>query len=697
LRDVLQDKVALVFMAAAAVFLGLAIIGGIRAYSPVPFWDMWDGYLNFYFKVEAGDWSAWWAQHNEHRPILARMFFWIDLAWFHGSVWFLLVINYLLACCICLVFWLYAREASAGNLNFFGFFFIAWLFSWSQKENFTWGFQSQFFLAQLLPLSAGYFLYLATTRKNKSNVYFSLSAILGILSIGTMANGVLVLPLLTLYAVIVRLAWRKCVFLAVLALALAGAYFHGYQTPGGHGSFWLGLRANPLGLIQYVLLYLGGPFYYFFGEDRVAQNLAQLAGLSLVVSSLTFAWKAIRAPRQAALPLALLTFMLYLGASAVATGGSRLLFGLEQALSSRYMTPALMTWAALFILYLPALQRLPVKIKGKLWVAFLLLLLFMLPTQLKALQSRQQVLFERNIAALALALEIKDQAQIGTIHPQAEAALLIAKKAAAANLSVFGMAPIKNARERLGTHSVLSAADATPCQGHLAGVQEIIGDPRYLQVRGWIFNPATHLVPDMLSLVDSQGRVVGLALTGQPRPRFAVASGPAAAYSGFKGYLSIDQQGKTVTLQDADVSCQLSIQVPKIFYRLSPDPPEAARVTVSQEQVLPGNEWLGSEYYKTKFDNLVVFGSLIHADADTCKISLHVRLGDRLLYRSGPTSGRQFVEIMGSTLPPLLLPAALEWTELEFSNKTLPDEFDVTFSDRGSDWGEWSAIAVRAK
>ena len=152
MRDVLKDKVALVFMGAAVVFLGLATIGGIRAYSPVPFWDMWDGYLNFYFTLNTGDLSAWWAQHNEHRPVLARLFFWIDLAWFHGSVWFLLVINYLLACCICLVFWLYAREASAANLNFFGFFLIAWLFSWSQEENFTWGFQSQFFLAQLLPL-----------------------------------------------------------------------------------------------------------------------------------------------------------------------------------------------------------------------------------------------------------------------------------------------------------------------------------------------------------------------------------------------------------------------------------------------------------------------------------------------------------------------------------------------------------------
>jgi hypothetical protein len=693
-----NHKITLLFGALAVAFIGLAVIGGFRAYSPVPYWDMWEGYLDFYFKLGTGDWSVWWAQHNEHRPVLAKIFFWMDLAWFHGSLWFLLVINYLLVFCICLVFWLYAREEPAHQLEFLWFFLLAWLFSWAQEENFTWGFQNQFFLAQLLPLLAFYFLYLATTRQTKSTVYFSLAAIIGVLSIGSMANGVLVLPLLALYALTVRLAWRKIVFLAVLSIALVGVYFHDYLPPEGHGSLLLALRTNPLGLIQYVLLYLGGPFYYLFGEGRVAQNLAQLAGLFFLMSSLAFAWKALRAPRESALPLALLTFILYIGLTALGTGGGRLIFGLKQALSSRYITPALMAWASLFILYLPALPRLPDKIKGKLWLPFLLLLMLMLPVQLKALQSHQRVIFERNLAALALALEIKDQVQIGNVYPHAEPTLTIAKKAAAGDLSVFGRPPLKNARERLGTQSALGATAAAPCQGHLDAGQQIIGEPRYLRVSGWIFNPATHTVPEVLNLADSQGRVVGLALTGQPRPDVAKAVvAPAAAFSGFKGYLSADQQGKTVTLVDTAASCQLRIQVPKIYYRLSQSHFEAANVTVSREQVLPGNEWLGKDHYQSHFDHLVVFGSFRQSDADTGEISLHLRRGDRLLYRSGLTSGHQFVEIVGSSLPPLSLPAVPEWTELEFSAETLPDEFDAKFSDRGSGWEEWSAIAVRAK
>ncbi|MGD4365427.1 hypothetical protein QT713_22860, partial [Xanthomonas citri pv. citri] len=41
-------------------------------FSPVPFWDMWDGGLGFYVR-QMTDVSQWWAQHNEHRIVLSRI------------------------------------------------------------------------------------------------------------------------------------------------------------------------------------------------------------------------------------------------------------------------------------------------------------------------------------------------------------------------------------------------------------------------------------------------------------------------------------------------------------------------------------------------------------------------------------------------------------------------------------------------
>jgi hypothetical protein len=90
----------LVAAISAVTFIVLAIIGTIRDYSPVPTMDMWPGFLNFYLKATAGDWSAWWQAHVSHRIVLSRLFFWLDLRFFGGGGWFSLTITYLCISCV---------------------------------------------------------------------------------------------------------------------------------------------------------------------------------------------------------------------------------------------------------------------------------------------------------------------------------------------------------------------------------------------------------------------------------------------------------------------------------------------------------------------------------------------------------------------------------------------------------------------
>ena len=71
----------------------IAIFGGAYLYSPIPYWDMWGGYLDFFLRVNNGDYGVWWSQHNEHRIILSRLLFWLDLKWFGGVSIFLIVFN----------------------------------------------------------------------------------------------------------------------------------------------------------------------------------------------------------------------------------------------------------------------------------------------------------------------------------------------------------------------------------------------------------------------------------------------------------------------------------------------------------------------------------------------------------------------------------------------------------------------------
>jgi hypothetical protein len=546
------------FSVMALVFVALAIIGGVRGYSPVPFWDMWDGYLGFYVKVMSGDVSAWWAQHNEHRIVLARLFFWLDFVLFSGQGWFLVVINYLLQAVVCLVFWIIWKESKDEKHNWIGFFLIAWLFWWIQKNNLEWGFQSQFILAQLLPLAALYFLHRACYGRTVFNKWFLLAIAFGVLSIGSMANGVLALPIMTVYALLARMGLRRIVILTTVSALTLVAYFYGYVAPAGHGSLGQALRTNPLGLLHYVVVYVGGAFS--FGDSHVGLWSATISGVFLIGSSVLFALKALVRPSEGTMRLVLLAFILYIGGTALGTAGGRLIFGIDQALESRYMTPSLMAWAALLILYLPQINSLRLSVQNKLWVWFAVLLLLMLPKQLESLGSKKDRSFDRQLAALAVEMGVKDDAQIKHVFPSVPWIMSIAEKPIAENWSIFGMLPIKGQHEILRTKlGVMNAADT--CRGAIDEISKIDGESQYLKLRGWIFDPVQKKVPPYALLVDAVGTVYGVVLTGDDRMDVANAISPQARYSGAKGYLLTDAQDKTLRVYVPDSACLANVDI----------------------------------------------------------------------------------------------------------------------------------------
>lgn len=559
-----DNKKNLIFFLIAVLFVSLAIIGGIRGYSPVPFWDMWDGYLGFFTKLSDGDWSAWWVQHNEHRILLARFFFWIDLTIFRGQGWFLIVVNYFLLMMVCYLFWRIWKEIEPDNQNsWIGYFLIAWLFWWIQKNNLEWGFQNQFILAQLLPFLSFYFMHIAYIDGSRNLRFFCLAFFIGILSIGSMANGILVLPLMVVFSLLLKMGWRKTLIIGVFAIAGISFYFYGYAAPGGHGSLRQAVLTNPIGLLHYVAVYVGSPFS--LGSKSFGLLTATAAGIILIGSSLFFAWRMFFSRSQNSLQLALLIFILYVGGTALGTGGGRVIFGVEQALSSRYMTPALMAWAALFLLFYINADLLKSWSRDKLWVVMASLILLMLPQQLKALKSQSQILFERKIAALALELGVKDQGQISNIFPSAEWALDIVKVPIQENYSIFGQAPLADLREKMGQTFDEKNASQQECKGHLDAVEKIESAPDFLRVRGWLWSDGEKSDAELIALTNSDNQIIGFGLGGQERSDVAQAINKKARYSGFKGYVLATQHGEHVVIYSSELNCRLSAGKPTLL------------------------------------------------------------------------------------------------------------------------------------
>jgi hypothetical protein len=673
----------------APLFLATAVIGAFRNYSIVPFWDMWYGYLDFFFRASEGGWKEWWALHNEHRIVLSRVLFWMDLAWFDGTVRFLIAVNYLLVAGAFLTFRAILRDRAGALARtkpaaLASLFVFICLFSWVQYENFVWGFQSQFFLAQWLPLLAFYLLYQSTVPSPASLRQFALACIVGVLCTGTMANGVVALPLMVAYALMQRMGWKRIAALALLSVVCLTVYFIDYQSTPGHGSVGE-ISQHPVKLLQYVLVYLGSPFYHWFGARSLP--LAQLFGLVFVVLSAIRAAQCLRNPRQHALETCLLTFVVYIGGTALGTGVGRLVFGLTQAATGRYTTPALMGWMALLMLFLPTLLRSLAAWQNRIVWPLLTLLLSMTVYQAKATHSQRPALFEREVAALALDLGVRDDDQVGRVVYNTDVAIQISEKAAKADLSVFRLPSIRNARQVINRPG--GALPAAACSGALTEVDAVARDPRYQRVTGWI---APAIGEDSISSV----RLVNERMTPPPPVSASAQDRQRPRGQLFKGYLLSEFAWSPVTLAPTGAECSIRVERPlPPAFRVSPAGPSAPAVNVSLRNIVSHDGWTGTDFARSQLPGLKTIGSYVNGDSDTGELVLRLRRGAVIYYRSGPVSGKQLYRVDDGKLYAGQFPVIDPWAVLLFDSPRLPAEFTLTLSDAGGDWGEWSAIALQ--
>jgi hypothetical protein len=111
------------------------------------------------------------------------------------------------------------------------------------------------------------------------------------------------------------------------------------------------------------------------------------------------------------------------------------------------------------------------------------------------------------------------------------------------------------------------------------------------------------------------------------------------------------------------------------------------------------NEWNGSDYYSVaggfpSLSGYKILGSFHHSGAESGELVIHMHRGQQIWFRSEPRSLKQKIIIDNNRQFFEKLPATSDWVLLEFSNSTLPEEFNVRFVDGGDGWGEWSAIAI---
>lgn len=550
------------FLILSSLFVILTLVGIYKNYSPVPYMDMWDGYLDFYVKASDGDWNAWFAQHNEHRTVFSNLLFFIDIHLFGGKNIFLLIANFTLMASAAWLIIVIIKEIfidlSEDNTSRYlplimGLFSIVMIFSWIQKENIIWGFQSQFFAAYFFPLLS-FYLLVKSVDKNSIFLYIT-SLFVGVVSAGTMANGVMTLPILLLLSLLLKNNFIKSALIFVISLGIFYLYFNDYHAPGGHGSLLGTLLNHPKDFFQYIFAYLGGIFYYTFG--RMSHLIPQFFGIVMIAASLFFTYVAVIKENTNQYYFVVLGFLLYYGGTAFGTAGGRAIFGIDQAFASRYTTPSLIAWSLLITLLFHYFKNNQIIVKSLL--GFIVIISISLTVlELRAVKDNSDSLMDRKIGALALEMGIRDETYIKTIFPFVDWIVTMAREPSLRNISIFDYKDIKDVSLMIG--QTINTLPKNNLIGHIDEITTILEDPNTLRLKGWIFDQDLKQIPKNLLIVNQNYKIIGYALVGYSRNDVGDRINKKALESGWIGYAFQSAITEKIYLVDRANNKKLALQ-----------------------------------------------------------------------------------------------------------------------------------------
>jgi hypothetical protein len=313
-----------------------------------PWEDEWDSTRLLLEKMQAGTLGLgdFFAFHNEHRIFFPSLLT-LGLAKLtHWNVRAELLMIWILACLCSLNLWRVAQVTvwrSSRTRHWLLLGTNVLLLSPLQWENLLWGFQIGFFLP-LATMTAC--LWVAPSLRRPFD--FLATMVLCLISTFSIASGFaswfLTAPLLLLWNGKTRARGEKIWWLIWASVGIVSVclYFHGFARPAAHRSPMEAIK-HPLLAVQFALAYLGNPFCS--GTAFEQASIAQIAGAALVIAlffSVVYLWRWRRDRTFLAHSLPWLSLSSIALVNGVLTTLGRVGFGMNTAMSSRYVSFAIM-------------------------------------------------------------------------------------------------------------------------------------------------------------------------------------------------------------------------------------------------------------------------------------------------------------------------------------------------------------------
>ena len=302
-------------------------------------------------------------------------------------------------------------------------------------------------------------------------------------------------------------------------------------------------------------------------------------------------------------------------------------------------------------------------------------------------------MFDRKIGALASSLQINDSRYLKQLFPDSTYLLSVASKSLDRGMGYLTKYPYANNGSEMGSN--LGTLETHSCFGSVDGIELISSqDAGFIRVMGSIFDGVTQKVPEKLAIVDSVGNIIGFALSGGSSADARKAYGDGARYAKFVGYAKSSAAGKEIRLIPDSKSCILKTTVPKIVFEHFTDVSEHyPNISASSLNLVTGFNGRSVDVPVGSMMGMNVYSSFITSDADRGLLRIKVKNGDRLMYRTGPVSNRQWIR---TPIADAVLPFSPDWSILKFIGFPDDELHEVELEDAGDGWGEWSAIALRS-
>jgi hypothetical protein len=516
----------------SALFIGITAYGAWTGYLSVPYLDTYNVLASTLKKPLL---SNLFTLHNEHRIVLTKILLWIDYSILNGLHIFLITINFALMACIAWSYlWFFNKtiEIKKETRPYCLLLSVFSAFSFVQKENITWEFQSQFFLVILLPMLSCLCLCIYidakdTAKKPWLRLQLFLSWFFLILNVLNMGNGIIFFALYSILLYIYKITNR---FFTITLFACTAIYQIIFSaTLAQKHSFFDVVTQKTTKFLLYIPAYLGSVSYTVGGYI-----VSIFFGSILLGCFVFFSYRAFKSMpdylKNKPVVFIHITLVAYIILTASATALGRI--ELSNPFVSRYTTPSIM--AFLFcILGLLSVTKTKKSLKRVLIIATLTSIGLFIPPQIQT--SNEMIPTGKMLSGLSYAYNINDTEAQKIVHfdnriPK-EVLQLMKKK----NIGYVTIHPYFFSTKSQDKWLIPEGFKAI--YGKIDSVETIVSEDTFTHVRGWAFDSKTKAIPPYIYITDSRDHVVGFALLGSWRQELGNVFGREVELAGFEGYL----------------------------------------------------------------------------------------------------------------------------------------------------------------